>query len=87
ATLGNLSKLNCPRLSQDFSDFLPFFHLRFKDRWFGFNNSLFDYVKLLPSVVIIASFGIVQAGLTLLSLIAINRSTDDTDAMRRFISN
>ena len=24
ATLGNLSKLNCPRLSQDFSDFLPF---------------------------------------------------------------
>ena len=59
ATFGNLSKLNCPRLSQDFSDFLPFFHLRFKDRWFGFNNSLFDYVKLLPWVVIIAPFGIV----------------------------
>ena len=35
ATLGNLSKLNCPRLSQDFSDFLPS----------GFNDSLFDYVK------------------------------------------
>ena len=49
ATLGNLSKLNCPRLSQDFSDFLPS----------GFNNSLFDYVKLLPWVVIIAPFGIV----------------------------
>ena len=51
ATLGNLSKLNCPRLSQDFSDFLPS----------GYNDSLFDYVK--------------------------NRSTDYTDAMRRFISN
>ena len=35
--------------------------------------------KLLPSVVIIASFGIVQASLTLPSLIARSRSTDDTD--------
>ena len=36
AMLGNLSKLNCPRLSQDFSDFLPS----------GYNDSLFDYVKI-----------------------------------------
>ena len=35
--------------------------------------------KLLPSVVIIALFGIVQASLTLPSLIARSRSTDDTD--------
>ena len=33
----------------DFSDFLPS----------GYNDSLFDFVKLLPLVVIIASFGIV----------------------------
>ena len=32
--------------------------------------------KLLPSVVIIASFGIVQASLTLPSLIARSRATD-----------
>ena len=48
-----------PTDNTDFIDFLPFFHLRLKDRWFGFNNLLFDYVKLLPWVVIIAPFGIV----------------------------
>ena len=39
ATLGNLSKLNCPRLSQDFSDFCHFFTFGSKTVGSGFNNS------------------------------------------------
>lgn len=34
-----------PTDNTDFID-LPFFYLRFKDRWFEFNDSLFDYVKI-----------------------------------------
>ena len=30
----------------DYTDLKDFFHLRFKDHWFRFNDSLFDCVKI-----------------------------------------